>query len=83
MLIGLDNFGSTHSPENEALCTQLYLAVRDGGYIVTRTIRQAYDETAAMFLPDRYVKGTCPNCGAPNNTGTPARFAARPTHRPI
>ncbi|MGA2779372.1 MAG: methionine--tRNA ligase [Steroidobacteraceae bacterium] len=64
MLIGLDNFGSTNSPENEALCTQLYLAVRNGGYIVTRTIRQAYDETAAMFLPDRYVKGTCPNCGA-------------------
>src|SRR5208283_3739723 len=46
MLIGLDNFGSTHSPENEARCRQLYLAERDAGYILTRTIRQAYDDTA-------------------------------------
>ncbi len=69
MLIGLDNFGSTHSPENEALCRQLYLAVRDAGYILTRTIRQAYDETAAMFLPDRYLKGVCPNCGSADQYG--------------
>jgi methionyl-tRNA synthetase len=69
MLIGLDNFGSTHSPENEELCRQLYIAVREAGYILTRTIRQAYDDTAAMFLPDRYVKGTCPNCGSADQHG--------------
>jgi len=69
MLIGLDNFGSTHSAENEALCAQLYLAARDAGYIAKRTVRQAYDEKANMFLPDRYVKGTCPNCGAADQYG--------------
>ncbi len=69
MLIGLDNFGSTHSPENEMHCRQIYLAVRDAGYILKRTIRQAYDDTAAMFLPDRYVKGTCPNCGSADQYG--------------
>ena len=69
MLIGLDNFGSTHSPENEMHCRQIYLAVRDAGYVLKRTIRQAYDDTAAMFLPDRYVKGTCPNCGSADQHG--------------
>ncbi len=69
MLIGLDNFGSTHSPENESLCRQMYLALREAGFVLTRTIRQAYDEKAAMFLPDRYVKGICPNCGSADQYG--------------
>jgi methionyl-tRNA synthetase len=69
MLIGLDNFGSTHSAENEALCDALYLKLRAAGHIDRRTIRQAYDEKARMFLPDRYVKGTCPNCGSADQYG--------------
>jgi methionyl-tRNA synthetase len=69
MLIGMDNFGSTHAPENKVLCDQLYLKQRDAGYIDRRSVRQAYDDTAKMFLPDRYVKGTCPICSTPDQYG--------------
>jgi methionyl-tRNA synthetase len=69
MLIGLDNFGSTHSPENQALCNRMYLTAREAGYIDRRSVRQAYDQTANMFLPDRYVRGTCPVCGTPDQYG--------------
>ena len=69
MLIGLDNFGSTHSAENQAICDRMYLALRDAGYIERRSVRQAYDEKAKMFLPDRYVKGICPVCGTADQYG--------------
>ena len=69
MLISLDNFGSTHAPENKALCDRMYVALRTSGNIERRTIKQAYDAVANMFLPDRYVKGTCPNCGTPGQYG--------------
>jgi methionyl-tRNA synthetase len=69
MLIGLDNFGSTHSPETQSICDRMYLTLRDAGYIVQRSVRQAYDETARMFLPDRYVKGICPVCGTADQYG--------------
>ncbi len=60
MLIGMDNFGSTHSKENKELCDRMYLMHREAGYIDKRSVRQAYDEAANMFLPDRYVKGDLP-----------------------
>jgi methionyl-tRNA synthetase len=69
MLIGLDNFGSTNSPETKAICDQMYLALRGAGHIEQRNVRQAYDETAKMFLPDRYVKGICPVCGTADQYG--------------
>jgi len=69
MLIGLDNFGSTNSPENQAVCDRMYRALRDGNTIDRRTVRQAYDDTANMFLPDRYVKGICPNCASADQYG--------------
>ncbi len=69
MLIGMDNFGSTHSAENKALCDRMYVMHRDAGYIDRRSVRQAYDDTAKMFLPDRYVKGTCPVCATPDQYG--------------
>ena len=69
MLIGMDNFGSTHSAETRAVCDRMYLALRDAGHIERRSVRQAYDETAKMFLPDRYVKGTCPVCGTADQYG--------------
>jgi methionyl-tRNA synthetase len=69
MLIGFDNYGSTHSPENKALCDRMYRTIRDSGFIDRRSVRQAYDDTAKMFLPDRYVKGTCPVCGTPDQYG--------------
>ena len=69
MLISLDHFGSTHSAANEAVCRRMYLALREHGFIDRRTIRQAYDASANLFLPDRYVKGTCPSCGAADQYG--------------
>ena len=69
MLIALDNFGSTNSPETKALCDQMYLTLRGAGHIEQRSVRQAYDETAKMFLPDRYVKGICPVCGTADQYG--------------
>ncbi|HEY0802362.1 MAG TPA: methionine--tRNA ligase [Steroidobacteraceae bacterium] len=69
MLIGFDNYGSTHSAENKVLCDRMYLMHRDAGYIDKRSVRQAYDETAKMFLPDRYVRGTCPVCATPDQYG--------------
>ena len=69
MLIGLDNFGSTHSPETKSICDRMYLTLRGAGYIDRRSVRQAYDEPARMFLPDRYVKGICPVCGTADQYG--------------
>ena len=69
MLIGMDNFGSTHTAENKALCDRMYLTQRQAGYIDRRSVRQAYDDTAKMFLPDRYVKGICPVCGTADQYG--------------
>jgi methionyl-tRNA synthetase len=69
MLIGMDNFGSTHSAETEAVCDRMYRTLREADYIDRRIISQAYDESAKMFLPDRYIKGTCPVCGTPDQYG--------------
>ncbi len=69
MLIGMDNFGSTHSAQNKDLCDRMYLTHREAGYIDKRSVRQAYDEAAKMFLPDRYVKGICPVCATPDQYG--------------
>jgi methionyl-tRNA synthetase len=67
--ISVDNYLTTHSAENEELTTELYRRLVAGGFIARRTIKQAYDEHRQMFLPDRYVKGTCPNCGALDQYG--------------
>jgi methionyl-tRNA synthetase len=69
MLIEMDNFGSTHSAENKALCDRMYLMHRAAGFIDQRSVRQAYDAAAQMFLPDRYVKGTCPVCATADQYG--------------
>ncbi|WP_018880449.1 MULTISPECIES: methionine--tRNA ligase [unclassified Thioalkalivibrio] len=68
-LIGFDHYHSTHSDENRELAGQIYKALRDAGHIETRTIDQAYDPEAGMFLPDRFIKGTCPKCGAQEQYG--------------
>ena len=67
--IGFDNYHSTHSPENRALATLIYERNRDAGHIVRKTIQQAYDPEAGMFLPDRFIKGECPRCGAADQYG--------------
>jgi methionyl-tRNA synthetase len=68
-LIGFDNYYSTHSEENRAFASSIYLKLRDEGHIRTQTIKQAYDPEAKMFLPDRFIKGTCPKCGADDQYG--------------
>ncbi len=67
--ISFDNFHTTHSPENREVTEGIYRRLVEGGHIRRETIRQAYDEQAQMFLPDRYVRGTCPRCGAPDQYG--------------
>ena len=67
--IGFDNYGSTDSAENRELVTQIYRRLKAGGHISTRTIQQAYDPVMNMFLPDRFIRGTCPRCGAPEQYG--------------
>jgi len=74
-----DQYHTTHSPENQALANTIYTRLREGGYIARRDIQQLYDPERDMFLPDRYIKGTCPVCG-PTSTATTARTAVPPTH---
>jgi methionyl-tRNA synthetase len=64
-----DQYHTTHSPENQEIATAIYLKLREGGYIARRDIQQLYDPTRDMFLPDRYIKGTCPVCGTPDQYG--------------
>jgi methionyl-tRNA synthetase len=68
-LIGLDHFHSTHSEENRRYSSEMYAALRERGSIARRTVRQSYDEKAGMFLPDRFVRGTCPRCGTADQYG--------------
>jgi methionyl-tRNA synthetase len=67
--IAYDCYHTTHSDENKACATDIYAKLKARGDIVTKTIRQAYDPVKNMFLPDRYVKGTCPKCGALDQYG--------------
>ncbi|MBI5612964.1 MAG: methionine--tRNA ligase [Gammaproteobacteria bacterium] len=67
--VAFDNYYSTHSPENRALAESIYKRLRDAGHIARRTIQQAYDPVKRMFLPDRFIKGECPRCGAKDQYG--------------
>jgi len=68
-LISFDNYYTTDSPENEKLSQDIYLKLRDAGLIEKRAIEQAYDPIKEMFLPDRFIKGECPKCGAKDQYG--------------
>lgn len=67
--IHFDDYYTTHSPENRALVEEIYGRLRDRGSIDRRTVRQFYDPEREMFLPDRFIKGTCPRCGAKDQNG--------------
>jgi len=67
--IAFDNWHSTDAPENHQLAQSIYLALRDSGLIATRSVEQFFDPAKGMFLPDRFIKGTCPNCGAQDQYG--------------
>ena len=68
-LISHDNWHSTHSPENTALAQAIYRDLKAGGLIESRTIEQFFDPEKGMFLPDRFIKGECPNCHAKDQYG--------------
>ncbi|MGZ8137270.1 MAG: methionine--tRNA ligase [Methylococcaceae bacterium] len=67
--VAFDNYHSTHSDENKVLASLIYTRLRDAGHISSRTITQAYDPVKEMFLPDRFIKGDCPKCGAKDQYG--------------
>ena len=68
-LISFDHYYTTDSPENEQLSREIYLKLREAGLIEKRAIEQAYDPVKEMFLPDRFIKGNCPKCGAADQYG--------------
>lgn len=67
--ISFDNYYSTHSEENRFFSNSIYKKLKERGYIASRTISQLFDPEKKMFLPDRFVKGTCPKCKAPDQYG--------------
>ena len=67
--INFDNWHSTDAPENHALAKAIYLALRKNELIDVRDVEQFFDPDKGMFLPDRFVKGECPNCGARDQYG--------------
>ena len=68
--VAFDNYHSTHSPENRWYAEDIYTRLRDGARLIdTRSIEQFYDPVKEMFLPDRFIKGECPKCGAADQYG--------------
>ncbi|WP_029989590.1 methionine--tRNA ligase [Tatumella ptyseos] len=67
--ISYDNYHSTHSEENRVLSEKIYGSLKNNGFIKNRTISQLFDPEKGMFLPDRFVKGTCPKCKAADQYG--------------
>jgi len=68
-LIAFDNYHSTHAPENRELSETIYRRLRANGHIATRAVVQPFDPEKGLFLADRYIKGTCPRCRAPDQYG--------------
>ena len=68
--VEFDNYHSTHSDENRWYAEDIYTRLRDGAKLIdTRSIEQFYDPVKEMFLPDRFIKGECPKCGAADQYG--------------
>ena len=67
--VEVDHYDSTNSPRNRALTEDIYARLDANGHIARRSVEQFYDPVKGMFLPDRYVKGICPNCGTPDQYG--------------
>jgi methionyl-tRNA synthetase len=81
--IRFDFYGSTNQPENETWAVRIFEALRAGGHIEVRDVEQAFCPTCRRFLPDRYVRGTCPNprCGAADQYGDQCEVC-NSTYRP-
>ncbi len=67
--IAFDNYGSTHSAENRAFCEEIWQALRHDDLVSEKEVEQLYDSAAGTFLADRFVRGTCPKCKAPDQYG--------------
>jgi methionyl-tRNA synthetase len=67
--VAFDNYYTTHSRENRELCEDIYAKLDAAGLITRRSVEQFYDPVKKMFLPDRYIKGECPKCGAKDQYG--------------
>jgi len=67
--VDFDHYDSTNSHRNRQLTEAIYAKLDNNGHISRRSVEQLYDPVKGMFLPDRYVKGTCPNCGTPDQYG--------------
>ena len=67
--ISFDNYHTTHSEENQTLASDIYNRLHEKGHIKTRVISQLYDPEKGMFLPDRFIKGTCPKCKSEDENG--------------
>lgn len=80
--ISFDNYYSTHSEENRELTTEMYKKLRANGFIKSRVISQLFDPEKQMFLPDRFVKGTCPKCKAEDQYGDNCEVCAS-TYSPM
>lgn len=68
-LVQFDNYHTTHSPETREFANLIYQRLKDADLIEVRTIEQYYDPVKTMFLPDRFIKGECPKCGAKDQYG--------------
>ncbi|MFN9971310.1 MAG: class I tRNA ligase family protein, partial [Phycisphaerae bacterium] len=67
--IGFDHYGSTNSAETRSLCHEFWSSIRKAGLVVEKDVAQLYDPVAGTFLADRFVRGTCPKCGALDQPG--------------
>jgi methionyl-tRNA synthetase len=67
--VAFDNYYTTNSPETQALANDIYLKLAAAGLIEVRSVEQFYDPAKEMFLPDRFIKGECPKCGAKDQYG--------------
>lgn len=67
--IAFDHYGSTHNPSNQQLCNEIWSRLRQAGLIVEEDVTQLFDTQAGTFLADRFVKGSCPRCAAPDQYG--------------
>ena len=75
--VSFDNFHTTHSEENRELAYLIYRRLSDGGHIHRRTIRQLFDPVRNLFLPDRFIRGECPFCHAPDQYGDSCEVCSR------
>ncbi|HDL4129990.1 TPA: methionine--tRNA ligase, partial [Mannheimia haemolytica] len=80
--ISFDNYHSTHSEENRQITTDIYKTLKANGFIKSKVISQLFDPEKNMFLPDRFVKGTCPKCKAEDQYGDNCEVCAS-TYSPM